>query len=232
MGLDENQPAVLQLDAVGGGVVAAMHGGDPAHARNRNAPRCAARAARPPFPALFTRWPPPAYGEDQWNRTAHRADRCGSTCHGAGVGETTPCSPRRTVAWHAGADVVVGFVDPHGRVNTAAQVRGLEVVPRCGYAHRGTALEEMDVDAVLARHPAVALVDELAHAAPGARNPKRWQDVELLLDAGIDVVTTVNVQHLESLNDVVERITGIHRQSARRCPIGSCVRRSRSNWST
>jgi two-component system sensor histidine kinase KdpD len=112
-----------------------------------------------------------------------------------------------------GADVVVAFVEPHGRANTAEQARGLEVVPRRTSAHRGAALEELDVDAVLARRPTVALVDELAHTnAPGSRNAKRWQDVEELLAAGIDVVTTVNVQHLESLNDVVERITGVRQQ--------------------
>ena len=108
-----------------------------------------------------------------------------------------------------GTDVVVGYVETHGRVNTAAQLAGLEVVPRRTVEYRGTVLEEMDVDAVLTRHPAVALVDELAHTnAPGSRHEKRWQDVEELRDAGIDVITTLNIQHLESLNDVVERITG------------------------
>jgi two-component system sensor histidine kinase KdpD len=109
-----------------------------------------------------------------------------------------------------GADVVVAVVETHGREHTLAQVRDLEVVPRRRIEHRGATFEEMDVDAVLARRPDVALVDELAHTnAPGCRNEKRWQDIELLLDAGIDVVSTVNVQHLESLNDVVAQITGI-----------------------
>ena len=109
-----------------------------------------------------------------------------------------------------GTDVVVGFVETHGRPNTEAQIGDLEVVPRRTIAYRGTQFEEMDVDAVIARKPDVALVDELAHTnVPGSRNEKRWQDVEEILDAGIDVISTVNVQHLESMNDVVEEITGI-----------------------
>jgi two-component system sensor histidine kinase KdpD len=109
-----------------------------------------------------------------------------------------------------GADVVIGLVETHSRALTAAQIRDMEVVPRKHYDYRDTQIEEMDLDAVLARRPQVALVDELAHTnAPGAKNEKRWQDVEALLDAGIDVITTVNIQHLESVNDVVEKITGI-----------------------
>ncbi len=112
-----------------------------------------------------------------------------------------------------GADVVVGVVETHGRERTAGLLEGLEVVPRRTVLHGGTELHEMDVDAVLARRPQVALVDELAHTnAPGSRNAKRWQDVEELLDAGIDVISTVNVQHLESLGDVVETITGARQQ--------------------
>lgn len=112
-----------------------------------------------------------------------------------------------------GADVVVGVVETHGRERTAGLLEGLEVVPRRTVLHGGTELQEMDVDAVLARRPQVALVDELAHTnAPGSRNAKRWQDVEELLDAGIDVISTVNVQHLESLGDVVETITGARQQ--------------------
>src|SRR5579884_2181083 len=109
-----------------------------------------------------------------------------------------------------GKDVVVAFVETHGRENTAAQLHDLEVVPRRTLSYRGSTLEEMDVDAVLARAPQLALVDEFAHTnVPGSRNEKRWQDVEELLDAGIDVISTVNIQHLESLNDVVEKITGV-----------------------
>src|SRR6476620_3205286 len=109
-----------------------------------------------------------------------------------------------------GTDVVIGYVETHRRANTAAQIRDLEAVPRRTVTYRDATFEELDVDALLARRPAVALVDELAHTnVPGSRNLKRWEDVEELLAAGIDVITTVNIQHLESLNDVVERITGI-----------------------
>src|SRR5579862_598255 len=109
-----------------------------------------------------------------------------------------------------GTDVVIGLVVTHGRAKTQAQVLDLEVVPPRRIEYRGTTWEEMDVDAILARHPAVVLVDELAHTnVPGSRNAKRWQDVEELLAAGMEVISTVNIQHLESLNDVVQRITGI-----------------------
>src|SRR5690348_12778709 len=109
-----------------------------------------------------------------------------------------------------GEDVVVGFVETYGRARTVQAVGQLEVVPRLRVPYRGTVLEEMDLDAVLARRPQIALVDELAHTnAPGVRNVKRWEDVEAMRDAGIDVVTTLNVQHLESVKDLVEHITGI-----------------------
>ncbi len=105
---------------------------------------------------------------------------------------------------------MVGFVETHGRPNTEAQIGDLEIVPRHIISYRGSQFEEMDVDAVIARAPAVVLVDELAHSnVTGSRNEKRWQDVDEILDAGIDVISTVNVQHLESMNDVVEQITGI-----------------------
>jgi two-component system sensor histidine kinase KdpD len=109
-----------------------------------------------------------------------------------------------------GTDVVVGFVETHGRTLTEAQIGPLEIVPRRTLTYRDATFEEMDVDAILARHPAQALVDELAHSnVAGSKHEKRWQDVEELLDAGIDVISTVNIQHLESVNDVVERITGV-----------------------
>lgn len=109
-----------------------------------------------------------------------------------------------------GTDVVIGWVQDHGRPQTDAQIRDLEIIPRRQLEYRGQAFEEMDVDAVIARKPELALVDELAHTnVPGSKHPKRWQDVEDLLDAGINVISTVNLQHLESLNDVVEQITGI-----------------------
>ncbi len=109
-----------------------------------------------------------------------------------------------------GRDVVVGFVETHNRPLTAEAIGDLEVMPRTSISYRDTTFEEMDVDAIIARRPERALVDELAHTnIPGSRNEKRWQDVEELLAAGIDVTSTLNIQHLESLNDVVERITGI-----------------------
>ena len=109
-----------------------------------------------------------------------------------------------------GLDVVIGVVETHGRSETAVLMEGLECLPRKKIEHRGRVLPEFDLDAALTRRPAVLLVDELAHTnAPGCRHPKRWQDVEELLAAGIDVLTTVNVQHLESLNDIVGGITGI-----------------------
>ena len=127
-----------------------------------------------------------------------------------GVGKTFAMLNEGRRRAERGTDVVVGIVETHGRVHTAAQLEGLEVVPRKVVEYRGTLLEEMDVDAVLARRPSVVLVDELAHTnVPGSRHEKRWQDVEELLAAGIEVITTLNIQHLESLNDVVERITGV-----------------------
>ena len=112
-----------------------------------------------------------------------------------------------------GTDVVVGLVETHGRQRTAEQLAGLEVLPRAQVSHRGVTLAELDVDGVLARRPDVVVIDELAHTnVPGSRNEKRWQDVEEVLAAGIGVLSTVNVQHLQSLTDVVEQITGITQQ--------------------
>ena len=109
-----------------------------------------------------------------------------------------------------GLDVVVGLVETYGRRGTEEQLGDLPVLPRRPVSYRGTELTELDVEALLARRPALALVDELAHTnVPGGRHAKRWQDVRELLDAGIDVATTLNIQHLESLNDVVEQITGV-----------------------
>src|SRR6201982_2758553 len=104
----------------------------------------------------------------------------------------------------AGADIVVGFVETHGRAETDALLRGLEVIPRKRIEYRDQVLEEMDLDAVIARRPQIALVDELAHTnAAGSRHPKRYQDVQELLEAGIDIFTTLNVQHVESRADTV-----------------------------
>ena len=105
---------------------------------------------------------------------------------------------------------MIGVVETHGRAETEALVQGLELVPRQAVEYRGTVLQEFDLDAALARRPTMILIDELAHTnAPGLRHSKRWQDVQELLKAGITVYTTVNVQHLESLNDVVTQITGV-----------------------
>ena len=128
----------------------------------------------------------------------------------AGVGKTYAMLSEGHRRAERGADVVVGFAEAHGRPQTSALLDGLEVVPRHTLEYRGATFEEMDLDAVLARRPEIALVDEFAHTnVPGSRNEKRWQDVEELLDAGIDVISAVNIQHLESLNDVVEKITGV-----------------------
>ncbi|MFI5047169.1 MAG: DUF4118 domain-containing protein [Acidimicrobiia bacterium] len=130
-----------------------------------------------------------------------------------GVGKTFAMLNEGHRAASRGADVVVGLVETHGRRLTLDQVGDLEVVPLRTISYRGREFTEMDVDAIVARKPERALVDELAHTnVPGSRNEKRWQDVGELLDAGIDVITTVNVQHLESVNDVVERITGVKQQ--------------------
>jgi len=126
-----------------------------------------------------------------------------------GVGKTYTMLEEGARLAREGKDVVVAVVETHGREATASMLGDLEIVPRTTTLHRGVELTEMDVDAVLARRPDLALVDELAHTnAPGSVRQKRWQDVQVLLDAGIDVVSTVNVQHIESLNDVVEKITG------------------------
>src|SRR6202167_4496128 len=128
----------------------------------------------------------------------------------AGVGKTYAMLSEGHRRAERGADVVVAFAETHGRPQTAALIEGLEVIPHSKLAYRGSEWEEMDVDAVLARKPQIALVDELAHTnVPGSRHEKRWEDVVELLDAGIDVISAVNVQHLESVTDVVEQITGV-----------------------
>jgi two-component system sensor histidine kinase KdpD len=127
-----------------------------------------------------------------------------------GVGKTYEMLTIGRARLKAGTDVVVGVVETHGRAETEILLDGFETIPRQAVPYHGTVLEEMDLDALLARRPALALVDELAHTnAPGSRHPKRYQDVEELLDAGIDVFTTLNIQHVESLNDVVAQITRI-----------------------
>src|ERR1700686_2667887 len=128
----------------------------------------------------------------------------------AGVGKTYAMLATARALKTEGGDVVIGVAETHGRAETAALLKDLEVLPPKAMTHRGKALTEFDLDAALLRHPSLILVDELAHSnVQGARHPKRWQDVEELLAAGIDVFTTVNVQHLESLNDVVGGITNV-----------------------
>jgi two-component system sensor histidine kinase KdpD len=127
-----------------------------------------------------------------------------------GVGKTYEMLQSARAKAKAGADVVVGVVETHGRAETEALLEGLEVLPRKRFEYKHQVLEEMDLDALIARHPQIALVDELAHTnVPGSRHPKRYLDVEELLDCGIDVYTAVNIQHIESLNDVVAQITHV-----------------------
>src|SRR5664280_1758534 len=127
-----------------------------------------------------------------------------------GVGKTYEMLQSAQAKLKAGADVVVGVVETHGRAETGALLQGLEVLPRKRIEYKDQTIEEMDLDALIARHPQIALVDELAHTnAPGSRHPKRYLDVEELLSRGIDVYTAVNIQHIESLNDVVAQITHV-----------------------
>lgn len=127
-----------------------------------------------------------------------------------GVGKTFQMLEDAHLLKRQGVDIVIGVIEPHGRADTESLVGDLERVPLRQIPYRGTTLEEMNLDAVIARAPAIAVVDELAHTnAPGSKNEKRYQDVLDLLDAGISVITAVNVQHLETLNDAIERITGV-----------------------
>jgi two-component system sensor histidine kinase KdpD len=130
--------------------------------------------------------------------------------YAAGVGKTFQMLADGHAAAQRGVDVVVAYFEPHARPDTIGQAQGLEVVPHRKIEYRGKTFEEMDAEAVLQRRPSVALVDELAHTnIPGSARTKRWEDVQVLLDAGIEVWTTMNVQHIESLNDQIWQITGI-----------------------
>jgi len=130
--------------------------------------------------------------------------------YAAGVGKTYAMLEAAHQRKHEGIDVVVGYIETHGRIETEERLVGLEVLPRKQEAYQGISLTELDVDAVLTRQPQLVLVDELAHTnASGSRHPKRYQDVEELLAVGIDIYTTLNIQHLESLNDVIAQITGV-----------------------
>jgi two-component system, OmpR family, sensor histidine kinase KdpD len=128
----------------------------------------------------------------------------------AGVGKTYRMLLEGRQADAEGVDVVIGYLEPHDRPETAALAEGLEIVPRKRLEHQGIVLEEMDADAIVRRAPELALIDELAHTnPPGGLHQKRYQDIEQVLEAGIDVISTVNVQHLESLNDTVFELTGV-----------------------
>src|SRR6266849_5709770 len=130
--------------------------------------------------------------------------------YAAGVGKTYTMLEEAQALKAAGRDVVIGYFEPHGRQETIAKIEGLELIPRKKVDYRGSTFEEMDTDAILARRPQVCLVDEFPHTnVPGSERAKRWEDVEVLLTAGIDVLTTMNIQHLESLNDQVWQVTGI-----------------------
>ena len=165
-------------------------------------------------------------------RARARAAACASTwAWRPASARPTPCSRKGRRRKERGTDVVVGFVETYGRPLTEQAIGDLEVIPRKKIAYKGVALEEMDTEAVIARDPQVALVDELAHTnAPGSKHEKRWQDVYELLDPGITVISTVNIQHLESLADIVETITGVPVRE--RIPERSSTRPTRSRWST
>src|SRR5512140_3803158 len=130
--------------------------------------------------------------------------------YAAGVGKTFAMLEAAHQRLREGVDVVIGYIETHKRAETESMLAGLEILPRAFIEYRGIKLTEMDLDGVLTRHAGLVLVDEMAHTnAPGSRNAKRYQDIEEFLDAGIDVYTTLNIQHLESLNDVVAQVTGV-----------------------
>jgi two-component system sensor histidine kinase KdpD len=130
--------------------------------------------------------------------------------YAAGVGKTYQMLEEGQVLAHRGVDVVIGYFEPHGRKDTISKTEGLEMIPRKKVEYRGSYFEEMDTEAIIARRPGVAVVDEFPHTnIPGSSREKRWEDVQGILDAGIDVLTTMNVQHLESLNDQMAHMTGV-----------------------
>ena len=130
--------------------------------------------------------------------------------YAAGVGKTYQMLSEAQELARQGCDIVVGYFEPHGRADTIAKTEGLEMIPRKQVEYRGSVFEEMDTDAILRRHPEICAVDEFPHTnVPGSERAKRWEDVNVLLDAGIDVLTTMNIQHLESLNDQIWQISGI-----------------------
>jgi two-component system sensor histidine kinase KdpD len=130
--------------------------------------------------------------------------------YAAGVGKTYRMLEDAQQIRLQGKDIAIGYFEPHGRKDTMAKTVGLEIIPPKTSNHAGATFQEMDTDAILKRHPAICVVDELAHTnVPGCQRPKRWEDVHVLLDAGIDIMTNMNIQHLESLNDHIFRITGV-----------------------
>ena len=149
-----------------------------------------------------------------------------------GVGKTYAMLSEGNRRAERGGDVVIGWVETHGREHTAGRIGVLDVIPPLKVDYRGAEFFEMNTEAILARCPDIVLIDELAHTnVPGSRFDKRWQDVEEVLDAGIDVISTLNVQHLESVNDVVEQITGVRQQET--VPdwvIRGCTTTAARNW--
>ena len=130
--------------------------------------------------------------------------------YAAGVGKTYMMLEEAQALKSQGADIVIGYFEAHGRKDTVAKTAGLEIVPRQIISYRNSVFEEMNTNAILARRPQICVVDEFAHTnVPGAEREKRWEDVEVLLGAGIHILTTMNIQHLESLNDQVRQITGV-----------------------
>src|SRR3989442_314984 len=130
--------------------------------------------------------------------------------YAAGVGKTYQMLDEAHKLRASGVDVVIGYFEAHGRKDTIQKTEGLEIIPRQKIVYRGKTFEEMDTQAIIDRHPAVCAVDEFAHTnVPGSPRSKRWEDVRLIQDAGIDVLTTMNVQHIESLNDQVWQVTGV-----------------------
>jgi len=130
--------------------------------------------------------------------------------YAAGVGKTYRMLEDAQQLQRDGKDIAIGYFEPHGRRDTMAKTLGLEIIPTRSSVHGGAEFQEMDTDGILKRHPAICVVDELAHTnVPGSPRSKRWEDVQVLLDAGIDVMTNMNIQHLESLNDHIFRITGV-----------------------
>jgi len=130
--------------------------------------------------------------------------------YAAGVGKTYQMLEEAQKLKQQGVDIVIGYFEPHSRKDTIAKTQGIEAIPRRKLEYRGSTFEEMDVEAILRRHPALCVVDEYAHTnVPGSERPKRWEDVQILLEAGINVLTNMNIQHIESLNDQVWEFTGV-----------------------